>query len=527
MKGRRVSPAEDKRRRRAVAVLAGLLAVWVALDLAALGGPWTAAARYLAGLARRAGPTRDLAARIAGHAPWAGGRTITLRVWDWWSPSTTEDYARYFAELERIFEERHPEVDVVFQAVPFANYEQKLSTALGGDNPPDVFQCSINWAQGLYRRGALRELNDLVAATPELADEQFMPAALYHSREDERIFGIPHIVDAACLLWNLDMLRREPTLHDMFERGADGKPDFTRLRVDAVRDWEDFRRIARLTTQPRRAGGDDGPAPASQYGFTISAYDMGASAFMPWAAANGAEFQDRAGTRALFDTPQAAQALRFLAELYWRDGVCPPFRRQLATNELFQQQRVACAMGGTWDGKYIVRNTQGWMGFGLTAFPPGPQGSGHGTVVWANMMVLSARCRQPRLAWEYVRLVCSLEGALLRLRHLNQNSPRLDFYGGEAWLEEVSRRPYLANVPRICAVGQPRQHTQPQAVQDEIQPVFEYFMLNWPAIREGRGAVRDEAQAMHQAAARVNEVYRRYNRAAAQWRTGGERRGLP
>ncbi len=438
----------------------------------------------------RAGPTRDLRDGIRDGLRRVTGRPaderITLKVWDWWSPSTTEAYAAYFGELERIFEARHPDVDVVFQAVPFGNYEQKLSTGMLGENPPDVFQSSVSWAQAFYRRGILRKLNDLVAATPELQDDQFMPATLYHSRVGEAIYGVPHIADASCLMWNLDLLKAEPTLHDMFERGPGGKPDFRRLRFEAVRDREHFRQITRALTRQTDQG--------KQFGFEINAYGMQAGAFMPWAAGDGVKFQDRAGTRALFDTPAAAEALRFVLDLYWKDRISPPFRRVLTTHEMFQAGKVACTMGGTWSGKYIIRNTQGWKSFGMTAFPPPKAGGPYKTLTWGNMMVISSRSRHPEIAWEYLKLVCSLEGALLRLKHLRQNSPRLDFYETPDWAEAVAEQPHLANVPRICAAGDPLNTTQVQAVGDEVQPIFEYMMFNWPEVQAGRGQYRQFSQ---------------------------------
>jgi ABC-type glycerol-3-phosphate transport system substrate-binding protein len=397
-----------------------------------------------------------------------------------------------------------------------------------GDHPPDVFQCSVIWAQGLHRRGMLRDLNDFIAATPELRDDQFMPPTLYHSRDAGRVYGIPHIVDSSCLLWNLDMLRADPSLHGMFERRGDGSIDFGRIRFDAVRDWEHFRAIARRLTKRRGPSGEvasGGEGERVQAGFELNAYGMGAGNFMPWAAANGVRFQDRAGTRALFDTPAGAATLRFLVDLYWTDRVCPPFRRVLTSYGRFQQGHVACTMGGTWSGKYLVRNTQGWMGFGMTAFPPGPHGRGYSTMTWANMMVLSSRCRAPDVAWEYIRYICGPEGSLLKLKHLNQNSPRLDFYRGDAWEAEVHKRPYLANIPRICASGDPMYHTQTQAVQDEVEPIFEYVLLNWQDIQAGRGRFSGTVDALHLAAERVNEVYRRHGEVVRGWAGPREKGG--
>lgn len=499
------------RGRHLAAVAVAALAVWVAADLATGAGVWTAVGRYTASLLVRSGPTRDLGRAIA---PVTGVKSKRiLRVWDWWSPSITEEYGQYFRELESRFEADHPDVDVVFQAIPFRNYEQKLAIGMMGRNPPDVFQCSVVWAEGLYRRGMMRELNDFVGKTPELQQDKFMPSAWYHNHYKGKILGIPHIVDAACLLWNLDMLKANPKLHFMFERGRDGGTDSQRIRFDAVKDWEHFRWIvAELTASASPGGTDVKPA-----GFIMNAYSMGIGSYMPWAATNGVAIQDRAGTRATFDSPAGAEALQFMIDLHWKDGVCPPFKRELESHAAFQKRQIACSMAGTFSGKYIDRNT-GWTRFGMTAFPPGPKGTGQKTVAWANMMVISSRCRDPELAWEFIRLVAGAEYARRRLELLKMNSPRLDLYEGEAWPKKVRQYPYMHNMKEICAAGEPLFHTQTQAVKDEVRPILEHVMLNWSDIRDGKeDRYRSAADALHDAAERVNGVYRRYNRYMAKW----------
>ena len=110
----------------------------------------TLALLLTAGVFARAGMTRR----------WIEGIGVEterqeLRVWDWWSASTNEEYGAYYAEIEKTFEAQHPDIDIVYQIVPFGNYVQKLSTAMVGDTPPDVFQSSVYWAEGFYQRGML------------------------------------------------------------------------------------------------------------------------------------------------------------------------------------------------------------------------------------------------------------------------------------------------------------------------------------------------------------------------------------
>ena len=502
--------------RRALLLTGALvLAAWIAVDAARGRGVWAAVGHYIGDLTSRAGPTRDLRRMARQAAGVRSSRPITLRIWDYWSPSNTEDFARYFDELETRFEARHPDVDVVYQSVPFGFFEQKLATGMIGKRPPDVFQCSVYWAQAMYARGMLLKLNEYIDRTPKLQDEQFFTAALYHSRDHGDIYGIPQIFDALCLMWNLDQIKAKPELHGLFARDENGEIDDTRIRFDAVRNWEHFRQITRTLTDSK----------AGRYGFEINAHQMGAWGFMGWAVANGAQFQDRAGTRALFnDTPATAEAVQHLLDLYYEDRVSPPFRPVSASYELFQKGEVACSQGGTWSAKHIVRNTLGWKGFGMTAFPPGPRGTQQKTQSWGNMLVIGSRCKHPDVAWDYLRLVCGPEGAALRLTLLKHVSPRRDLYRSDEWARAVREEPFLENIPKICAAGEPLYHTQPAAVADEVIPIFEYLMLNYPEVKAGRGAYRDAAHALHVAAGRVNAVYARYQRILADWAATDRRR---
>ena len=51
----------------------------------------------LAGVFFRAGLTRSLVDQLFSHQ---SPRPITLRVWDWWSPASNEEYGQYFEALE-------------------------------------------------------------------------------------------------------------------------------------------------------------------------------------------------------------------------------------------------------------------------------------------------------------------------------------------------------------------------------------------------------------------------------------------
>jgi ABC-type glycerol-3-phosphate transport system substrate-binding protein len=175
-------------------------------------------------------------------------------------------------------------------------------------------------------------------------------------------------------------------------------------------------------------------------------------------------------------------------------------------------------VAGTWSGKYITRNTEGWLHFDNTPFPPGPHGSGPSTVTWGNMLVISRRSQQPDLAWEYIKFITSKEGSLRLLRHIEQNSPRKDFYETPAWREMCARNPYLWNVPGICASGKKLRHTQINATDHATRPIFESILLRYPEIVSGRGPYPSVEAGLKLAAGAADRVYQRYNDQVAYWR---------
>lgn len=485
----------------------------------------------------------SLRARSDGAGP--AKRTI-LRVWDWWSPGTDEKYATYFRTVKREFEALHPDVEVVFQYIPFQSYEQKMATGLVGSSPPDVFQSSVYWAEGFYDRGMLLPLNGfldrerrererrraagLPVDTGQIVDKEALldSAWRHNTKPDGTVFGIPQLLDSACLVWNLDILEkaaaRDPEIEAMYVRNPDGTRNRNRLRFDCIKDWDQFRRVLKKLTRFDSEGHLllDAHGDFVQAGYAIHAHGSGAEPFLPWFAANGTNFQDVAGTRALFADKAGVEATQLMLDLYWTDHVSPPFRRQLSDDEVFNQGKVACASNGTWAGKYIVRNTEGKLRFDLTPFPPGPHGRGQSTLTWGNMLVITRRTAHPDLAWEYVKFITSRPGSLRMLHILDWNSARKDFYEAPDWRETCEKKSYQTNVPAIAACGQKLRNTQINAVNYASQSTFETLLLHYPQIQNRQEPYSSVQSGLESAAKAVDRVYDRYNAQVAQWQETGQ-----
>jgi ABC-type glycerol-3-phosphate transport system substrate-binding protein len=404
--------------------------------------------------------------------------TVELVVWDWWSPSTTESYKAYFDDLTRQFQARHPEIQLRFQFIPFNNYPQKLTTGFAGDRPPDVFQCSVAWAGTLYDRGAVRELNDLVDRTPDLAMDRFLPSAARHNQKDGRIYGIPIVLDANCLIYNTDLFE---------QLGLSTDPH-------AIDSWEAFLEVSQRLTLRDETGR------IVRAGFGMNGYNLSAIMFHPWLYANGGTFYDESTGRAVFDSEEGIEAARFLLRL--RDEkVVPRFSPQLDIQEQFIAGKIAMYIDGTWSGKYLERNSEGRVRFAMTNLPPGPHGRGRTTVSWANMLMMSKACRHPEAAWAFIRFVAGVDGALLRLKHLGQNSPRRDFYDRPEWKQMVAQKPYLGMVEEICEGAAKRPSLESKAAESAFGPYFEGLLIS--------GTAEDVPRVLRAAAGHLTRIYER------------------
>jgi len=403
----------------------------------------------------------------------ASNKTV-IRVWDWWSPAGYKEIGTYFNTIEHDFEERHPDIDIRYQFIPFGTqYTQKLMSAFAAGDPPDAFQCSVSWARDLYDRGIIADLNDFVATSPDVAMDQYFPITREYLAKDGRIFGVPTSMDSNCLILNAGLCRKA---------GLDPSPH-------AIDSWETFVAYAEKLTV-RDEGGR-----ILQAGFPVTAIAERSSEIWPWLASEGLSFytDDMMSTNAA--TPQGIRAMQLLYDLLNVYKVSFPPGTEIQADNLFIEGKVGMLRGGTWMG-YEIFQTAPDLDFVMTTFPPGPGSTERGAITWVNMMMMPKNCRHPKETWEYLRFYGGLENALNMLVILNRNSARLDFYDTPEWRAKVAEHPYLAMLPEISAAGRVAPYKRQQEMDEAFVPFYQRAVLGTMPIEE----------AMKEANARVEKV---------------------
>lgn len=384
----------------------------------------------------------------------SGSDQAELRVWDWWSPVEGEKMREYFRGVEATFEAEHPGVDLRYQHIPFGpQYIQKIMAGMAAGRPPDCLHSSIIWANDLYERGVLSDLRPYVERTPDMADNVWLRAALRYGRDGDYIYGIPIEQDASCILYNFALFE---------EAGIDTDP----FVLDT---WEGLRQAAIKMTKRDENG------KVVQAGFMVAGNDL--SSHLPWMYANGGQFYSDDRRRSAFNAPPMREAMQFLQDLQYRDGVSFPVATERQDFQLFLQGKVAMLLGGTWSG-HIIEEQAPDMRFGMMSFPRGPQGNARAAMTWTNLMCIPKGAEHPDLAWEFITYYCGMRNALWKLDIVDRNSPLAAFYETEEWHEAVRLHPSLELVPHITEVGGLYPVVRFTEIDAVFQPLCQGIMLN-------------------------------------------------
>lgn len=187
------------------------------------------------------------------------------------------------------FNESHP--DIVVKGVFYSDYatlNQKLQAAIVAGNPPAIAQLEDFGIQQLAAAGRLAPLDDLIANDPgfDLKDyvQGFINAASYQGK----IYGIPLNRSTPILFYRKDILAKQ---------GID---------VSKLQTWEGVREVSKKLVDDK----------VVQYGFEPIKITW---FFVSLVRSNGGDLMSADNKDIVFDSPEAAAALQFWADMIHKD----------------------------------------------------------------------------------------------------------------------------------------------------------------------------------------------------------------
>jgi multiple sugar transport system substrate-binding protein len=324
-----------------------------------------ALALVAAGCAREAAPPPATTPPAAtAPSPTVNLQGVELQLMGWAS-SPAEDEA-----LKALLEKFNAETGARASFNPVPEYDSTLQAALAGGSPPDVFYVDSFKLPDLVDAGALDDAEGKLTNP-----EDFYPSLLEAFTFEGTLYCPPKDFSTLALVYDVDAFQ---------EAGL--QPPTT---------WDELAAAAEALTTEGRAGLTMG----------VEYPRWGVFLFQ-----NGTALTDDAVTQVTLDSPQAREALQFVADLYAKGwAVNPPDVDAGWAGEAFGQGKAAMTIEGNWIVSYLQQTfpDKKWAVAELTAGP-----AGKGTFAFTVCYGVPVNAKNPQASWALVDWLTRPEQAL-------------------------------------------------------------------------------------------------------------------
>ena len=299
--------------------------------------------------------------------------TVTVEMSVWGMPFENALYTDvYIPEFER----RNPGIKVRFHH--FEDYPNRVLLSHAGDIAPDVLREGYETGMAWTRRGLNLPLDKYIDGPDGIDRKDFIPMLWDGMRHEGDTYGVPQDINVMGLFYN----------KDLFDKAGLAYPtaDWT---------WRDLAKAVEKLTVDR-----DGDGRPEQKGLDMG---WGAGTFRPFLYQAGGRFWD--ADRAVFDSPEGAEALRFYRSLMREYSLTRSNqgRGGLGPDKFFQTGRVAMYLDGSWMTPSITKGAPG-LRFGVAPLPRGKKAlSVSGSCVWG----IDRNSKHPDAAWKLVKFLSS------------------------------------------------------------------------------------------------------------------------
>lgn len=369
--------------------------------------------------------TLTLAVAACGDSGGDGGGSgddglegMSLQVMGW-SSSPAEDEA-----LSRLIAAFNQETgaDASFNPVP--EYDTTLQAALAGGSPPDVFYIDSNRLPDLADANILAPVPDGMLSDPDDIYPSLREAFTY----DGTWYCPPKDFSTLALVYDVDA--------------------FEQAGVSPPTTWDELRDAAETLTTDDQAG-------------LVMGVEYPRWAVFLFQAGTGLTNDEV--TEITIDTPQARQALEFVADMY-ADGVAvsPSAVDAGWAGEAFGQGKAAMTIEGNWIVGYLAQDFPD-RNYAVAELPAGP--AGRGTFAFTVCYGVAANAPNPEASWALVDYLTNADGSLawtsdfpvmparasVRDAWLQQRPDLAAFVAGAEYARKWQFRPGFADVVGVFA----------------------------------------------------------------------------
>lgn len=295
----------------------------------------------------------------------------------YWEGSTSDKNA--WDELLDNLEKDHPEIKIIRQTYPSADFRDMLDTRIAGDDWPDVIRYTYQ------RLGKFKKAEVMLDLTPYISQESLddvNPAFLSACTYEGKLVGMPHHADTMAIFYN----------KRMFEEAGIRIP----TSVEDGYSWEELTEISRTLKEKYNL----------PYAFGGIWENTSGYRYLPFIYMNNGAILNEAQDAVTMESPEVLEAIKFYEDLRKEDLVAnTAFTGANTTNSLFVAEQTAFSFSGSWHCAYMQEN----MGdkWGVTYMPVrnGKTGSDMG----GNAVFAYAETKYPKAAAIVVDYITNAE----------------------------------------------------------------------------------------------------------------------
>jgi multiple sugar transport system substrate-binding protein len=309
---------------------------------------------------------------------------------------------------------------VKLTVVPADSYQQKVGTAAGSRQLPDVLASDVVYAPNYAAKGVYQDVTARIDKLP--FKSTLAPAHLKAATHDGKVYAVPHDIDLSALFYNKKLFSKA---------GLD--PEKPPATLDEV--YADAKKIDALP-------GVDG------YFFGGSC--PGCMLFTTWPMiwASGQTVINDAGTASTVDNPVAAQIYALYRKMY-TEGLVPKSAKN-ETGPTWVQSFSDGKIGIQPMGATTLQGIKEGAGLEVGVAPiPGLTG-GSNSFVGGDVLGISANSKHAAAAWDFISWTLS-DQAQVEVVAKNKN---ITVRGDLAQNTYATKDPRLATFNKLAAEGQ-------------------------------------------------------------------------
>jgi multiple sugar transport system substrate-binding protein len=292
------------------------------------------------------------------------GTTITM-----WTRSPTATFSQTLIDAYNASHKNQVKLTVF----PADSYQQKVGTAAGARQLPDILAADVVYAPNYAAKGVYLDLTARVNELP--FKDTLAPAHMKTATHDGKFYGVPHDIDLSAVFYN--------------------KVLFTRAGLDPDKPPTTLAEIAAAARKIQGLGG-------GVSGYFFGGACPGCQLFTSWPMiwASGGEVLNEEGTASTIDNQAAAKVYDFLRQLY-ADGVVPPSAKNesgTTWTQLFGEGKIGIQPMGATGLQGLKEGPDLQVG---VAPIPGLTG-GSSSFVGGDVLGISSNSQHADAAWDFI-----------------------------------------------------------------------------------------------------------------------------